>query len=510
MNEVYYDSVWNSVCSRLRSKGSVKVCELSKFYGKKNRRKVEKELRDGAYRFAPPRVATIPKDGGGTREILILSDYDRIVMSFLATLYYQRYEQCFSDRCFSYRSGVSVGYTVREVQKHLAGKKCIKIDLSKYFDSVPRDVILEVLDILSFSDGITRVLKEFYSDDRVVVNGEIAERYKSLCQGCAFSSILANLVLTDVDEVMKDCCDYYARYSDDILIIDDNPECALDILVGRLQALGLSINPKKLKYCGDTVEFLGARVGVDGIGLSENRRKKIKSKIKGIAKKYGCEGDRKAQKRVVTAINHYLLEGTDGYSVLRNVCSIVTDDSDIVWLNGVCRQEIRRAYSGIYNSVTNRNKTPESILHGLGWCDLQYFWRLYQLDRKAFLTACSYFTQAMPKYEAENVTFNEAMELLGADRMTFYFRANKFCADGKWFCPGEKVVFDKEAAESLSIRYWQGSSVFAYEQCISGMAKATQAERDYRELAMRVLFSGESKCAFVSVGDTSIPAVALR
>lgn len=509
MSELYYDSVWNTVCTKLQRKRSIKACELSKFYGKNNRRKVEEELEAGVYRFSPPRVATIPKDNGGTREILILSDYDRIVMSFVATLYYERYEQCFSDKCFSYRQGIGVANAVRDVQKYLGGRKCIKVDLSKYFDSVPRGVILSVLDILSFNDGITTVLKEFYSDDRVVVDGECIERFKSLCQGCAFSSILANLVLVDVDDVVAQQCEYYARYSDDILIIDSNPERALGTLVQQLQALGLSINLKKLEYSEGTVEFLGARITRDAISLSENRRKKIKSKIKGIAKRYGRKGDRKAQERVVIKLKQYLLRVVDGYSVLGNVCSIVTDESDVVWLNSICRQEIRKAYSGVYNTVTNRNKTSESMLHDLGWCDLQYFWRLYRLNRNAFLTACNYFTQSMPKQEAEPIGFEDAVGLLGSDQINFYFRAGKFCADGKWYCPKEKIALDREAVSGLSIEYYQGGSIFVYEQGIGGMLSIRKAEMDYRELAMRVLFSVDEGCAFVQLKDTSIPSVML-
>lgn len=101
-------------------------------------------VQDGVYEFGEPREVAIPKDGGGKRLIYVLPDLDRCVMAVIAQVYTKLYSSWIHPACVSYQKGLSVPKTLHELRRKLT---CggYKVDLSKYFDSVPRWKINEML-----------------------------------------------------------------------------------------------------------------------------------------------------------------------------------------------------------------------------------------------------------------------------------------------------------------------------------------------------------------------------
>ena len=52
-------------------------------------------------------------------------------------------------------------------------------------------------------------------------------------------------MLRDIDAALSDMCSVYYRYSDDILILGDRADEALNMLTEMLSQKGLKVNPKR-------------------------------------------------------------------------------------------------------------------------------------------------------------------------------------------------------------------------------------------------------------------------
>ena len=515
LSDEFLDGIWARVVEKALDKGSISKSVIARYYGKFKRFEVEQRLANGTYEFAPPVKKYVPKDDGGKRAIFILSDEDRINMAFITQIYYEMYSSSMSDRCFAYRTGISVGKTVREVQQRLAGKCVIKIDLSKYFDSVPEDVIIELLDAMSFNDGLTEVLKRFYSDNRIIENGVIVQHFKSLCQGCAFSSILANLILVDVDKSMQECTDYYARYSDDILLIADDVDEPFRRLKEALAKYDLSINEKKFWQGYEEVDFLGCHITPDKITLSKHRRQKIKNHINSIVKKFGNVKDRKVQETVTSRIKEYLLLDEDGYSLFQNILATVDGPEDVRWLNDLARHAIRYAYTGKHNTTKCLRDTSEQKLHDIGWCDLQYLERLYRLDRRAFITACRYVIRLRSSPEDEKkytdtLNLDELHKLLESyGQANYCFQDKTVKVKGRFY----KIIDTNRPmpGQIKLVKDTMNGVIYCDEdiRCLT-VADYEEHVRDEERLVDWILTTEKPKQKFIVIGNCSLPGIIFK
>lgn len=151
-------------------------------------------IADGQYHVDPPREAIIPKDDGGERKIYILDDLDRCIMAVISSVYTDLYQGMIHPSCKSYQHGLSVPHILHGLMKETSYGG-YKVDLSKYFDSVNRDTINKMLQSMNTGSPIDTVLYEFYNTDEIIRDREICRHFKSLAQGCSFSTLLANICL---------------------------------------------------------------------------------------------------------------------------------------------------------------------------------------------------------------------------------------------------------------------------------------------------------------------------
>ena len=84
-----------------------------------------------------------------------------------------------------------------------------------------------------------------------------------------------------VEEMIAEECDYYVRYSDDMIICHDELDKAKAILERELPKYGVSLHPKKCEAhtANDWVTFLGFLIKGNQITLSKNRVKKLLKEI---------------------------------------------------------------------------------------------------------------------------------------------------------------------------------------------------------------------------------------
>lgn len=344
---------------------------------------LQQEVLQRKFVWEIPYICKIPKKNGEFRECFALPIKSRLVMSVIAGIYYDATCWQFDEHCVSYQQGTSVAWIVRSVRNNLQQKDVYgyKVDLSKYFDSVPEDKVLSLLSEISEGSVIDEYLYDFYTDKRLLVNGKMTERFRSLCQGCAMGPILANLYLQDVDYVVSKMCLYY-RYSDDILLVGKNADTALHTLTGMLHDLGLTLNPDKVATLNNEFEFLGAKIG-SGIRIGSENLQALKQEIK-----HRCthqKHTRDGQRRAVKSLQRlFFKEDWAQHSMFVYYAGLVSGYDDFIELDRYCRQCIRAVLTGKNNFTTNLHKTPDEMLVELGWVNLVDMLNLYNTNRDVF------------------------------------------------------------------------------------------------------------------------------
>ena len=93
------------------------------------------------YEIAPPHQAQIPKDNGDFRIVYVNENVDRIFLSIANNLFFEMFPEFVHKSCKSYISGIGCGKVVQEVSRQIIETDDVivgaKLDLSKYFDTVP-------------------------------------------------------------------------------------------------------------------------------------------------------------------------------------------------------------------------------------------------------------------------------------------------------------------------------------------------------------------------------------
>lgn len=294
-----------------------------------------KLIRDDNYEIIPPHQQKIPKDDGGFRTVYINEDLDRIILSIANELLFEFCGSLISERSKAYQVNLSCGKVVREVVTQIKDCKSetigIKADLSKYFDSVPLRFIEEVFDKVEGICGksaVISMLRKYYRNDTCIdETGKVITQFQSLKQGCAVASFLANAVLYDLDEEMRNLDVYYVRYSDDILIIGNEWEKGRELLERKLNEKGLVLNPKKVEVLNKNrfFKFLGFMIRGSEISLSKKRLKNFQKEIFSRCKKAN------SLSMAVHSVNRYLYNGQ--YCWAKGVLAYINNVTDIQTLN---------------------------------------------------------------------------------------------------------------------------------------------------------------------------------
>ena len=241
------------------------------------------------YEIAPPHQAEIPKDNGDMRIVYVNENVDRIFLSIVNDLLFEMFPDFIHKSCKSYQSGIGCGKVVQEVSKQIIQTSSnvvgVKMDLTKYFDTVHIEYIDKIFDRIEERVGKSKIIdivrKYYHTDICFNLEGDLIEHYQSLKQGCAVASFLADSVLYHIDKAISDMNVYYVRYSDDLLILGNEWRGAQNKVKDMLADMQLTLNPKKVEpvYKDRWVKFLGFNIKGDKITLSKSRIKSFQKEI---------------------------------------------------------------------------------------------------------------------------------------------------------------------------------------------------------------------------------------
>ena len=177
---------------------------------------IRQRLLEGVYRPNPVRRATIPKPGGGERELGIPTVTDRLIQQALLQVLQPLLDPTFSKHSYGFRPGRRAHDAVLAAQAYVqSGRKIVvDVDLEKFFDRVNHDILMDRLRKRIGEAGVIRLIRA-YLNSGVLRDGVVQERYRGTPQGGPLSPLLANVLLDEVDRELERRGHCFVRYADD-------------------------------------------------------------------------------------------------------------------------------------------------------------------------------------------------------------------------------------------------------------------------------------------------------
>ena len=228
------------------------------------------DLQSGYYRPSPVKRVEIPKPDGGVRKLGIPTVIDRVVQQAVSQILTPIYDPMFSVHSHAYRPHRSIQTAIKEVLGYAQEGYvyAAQIDLSKYFDTINHDTLLNLIRKTIHDKRIVELIKKFLKSG-VMEDGLCRRTEEGSPQGGNISPLLSNIYLDVFDKEMERRGVRFVRYADDICLLAKSERAAKRQLASAsrflVDKLKLTVNPTKSKVVhvinGNEFKFVGFTLG---------------------------------------------------------------------------------------------------------------------------------------------------------------------------------------------------------------------------------------------------------
>lgn len=352
---------------------------------------------DGKYEPAIPERVQISKLGSSKKRVIyVFPLLDRLI---LKAVHYclARTNIGLTSSCLAFRPGFSIHGAYRSLtQRYQQEYACIRIDIKNYFNSIPIDRMIDVLQsAIPNEPALIGALVRLLSRNEVLERDcIILDKNKGVMAGMPLSPLLANLYLTEFDRAAEKWAIVYARYSDDMVFFC-SPE-STDILWDKielgLEKYGLLINNEKSRIFlpGQPWDFLGILYDNGKVGLSSGSIKKMKGKISRAARKlyrWKIRKEASTERAARALIRKFQFKfygnGTKDNELTwsRWYFPIINNAEDLREIDSYMQEMIRYLDSGRHTKKNYKNLSYDK-LKGLGYIPLTTAFYKFRKSRK--------------------------------------------------------------------------------------------------------------------------------
>jgi RNA-directed DNA polymerase len=224
--------------------------------------KIWNRMSSGTYFPPPVRAAEIPKSSGGTRLLGVPAVGDRVAQTVAAMALGPRTEAIFHEDSYGYRPRKGALDAVGRCRERCWERDwVIDLDIRKFFDSVPWDLMVKAVqaNVTHEQRWIVLYVRRWLAAPIVMPDGQVAERDKGTPQGSAISPVIANLFMHYAFDKWLERefpAVEFERYADDAVVHCATERQAREVLAAleqRMAGVGLQLHPDKTRivYCKD-------------------------------------------------------------------------------------------------------------------------------------------------------------------------------------------------------------------------------------------------------------------